>query len=681
MEVKTFPGLGRAGIAARQYDVGVSILDEPPLLTWKRKDRSSMIEAFDKSSHEVQQKVLDFFCPQFSVNEDRTIKLLEEGLADSSVPCALVDVAKEIADSGQFPNLDYATIFRLLLLSNLNAHSFGGAGDEEMSALFDVASKVPHSCCPNVVYLCNDSSPTPSLCYRSIRPIPKGETLQYSYLCNKRLLQSTNMRRHGLAEDYLFTCRCPRCASEDLCRGLPCPRCHGLTLRSDKDYAPGAPQSTGPVFPTICPPAPHRPRTAEEQARVEALQQLASPAPSALWDHHSYRLETDPMREARLSRRGRSSLSREPFLELHQEALGPEDSGRIWGDGTGGDDCWDLDGALSEFDPSRDDPAHSILAGDQAAVAALLAAEEAAPALDPAAPKHWRCTQCQACFGDGEMPLRFEGKLAQMVLRRAEGALAEDLEAMLRYCTVHLSFQHWATAMCHALAAQQWARLASQQYRHLAEFLAAHPDYPAAHPLSAALGAMPAPPMDPAAVRIFDGPFDTRQGAPQAQQLFDQLAQLFAQWVEGFVPATQALIAQPNYSRALAGYMKGLLWMRRSVAHAALYGHFLAESRVLTDVPTIEANFAFTMGDLWEEWARLAVDLYPLVVHPEAAAAAWIPAGTAIRTATRTLYAIQYSRAIGILRANWGADCPIIRQVQSCLDDIQFQYETKGPRQ
>jgi len=104
--------------------------------------------------------VLDFYCPRFSLSPNGKCTLLDEGLTESGVPATLEEVAKEIADSRQFPNIDHATTFRLLLMSNLNAHSFGGSGDDELSALFDVASKVPHTCCPNVVSACNFVVPT-----------------------------------------------------------------------------------------------------------------------------------------------------------------------------------------------------------------------------------------------------------------------------------------------------------------------------------------------------------------------------------------------------------------------------------------------------------------------------------------------------------------------------------------
>jgi len=56
MEVRVFPCLGRAGVAAKDYPLGTNIIQEHPLLVWKRKDRISLVEAFSKASPEEKQK-------------------------------------------------------------------------------------------------------------------------------------------------------------------------------------------------------------------------------------------------------------------------------------------------------------------------------------------------------------------------------------------------------------------------------------------------------------------------------------------------------------------------------------------------------------------------------------------------------------------------------------------------
>ncbi|KAH7832591.1 uncharacterized protein MONOS_5041 [Monocercomonoides exilis] len=94
------------------------------------------------------------------------------------------------------------------------------------TAIFEVASRVPHSCSPNMSYtVCN--KPFNGLRYRCVRPAKIGEILSFSYIEPDDLLFRPTLQRRGdLIQHKYFFCLCPRCRADDMMRLLPCPAWH-----------------------------------------------------------------------------------------------------------------------------------------------------------------------------------------------------------------------------------------------------------------------------------------------------------------------------------------------------------------------------------------------------------------------------------------------------------------------
>lgn len=76
--------------------------------------------------------------------------------------------------------------------------------------LFLIHSCINHSCSPNVENrsLLNDKTTNAKVIIRAIKPIKKGEELQFTYIDEK---QKTSARKDELLSKYGFTCNCPRC--------------------------------------------------------------------------------------------------------------------------------------------------------------------------------------------------------------------------------------------------------------------------------------------------------------------------------------------------------------------------------------------------------------------------------------------------------------------------------------
>lgn len=95
--------------------------------------------------------------------------------------------------------------------------------------VFATASRINHSCFPNVVSVAAKDCRT----VRALRPIKEGEEVLSSYL-GKELLLPTEIRRHHLWRSKCFWCDCRRCmARTDEMRAIPCKRCAEATFGHD----------------------------------------------------------------------------------------------------------------------------------------------------------------------------------------------------------------------------------------------------------------------------------------------------------------------------------------------------------------------------------------------------------------------------------------------------------------
>jgi len=111
----------------------------------------------------------------------------------------------------------------------------------------------------------------------------------------------------------------------------------------------------------------------------------------------------------------------------------------------GGDDCWDIDGELDSFVPSRDDPDGTLLARGRVAAlhSAIQASSTAAAGAPPttiAEPRlNWHCIACGGVASDSEPAemrglLAMEGRLARAVLRCSESAPVKVCHNSGRQC-------------------------------------------------------------------------------------------------------------------------------------------------------------------------------------------------------------------------------------------------------
>eukprot|EP00760_Papus_ankaliazontas_P035244 PhM_4_TR7700/c0_g1_i1/m.60288 len=74
-----------------------------------------------------------------------------------------------------------------------------------------------HSCAPNLLFL---RRPGDVMAFVALRDITEGETLSFSYIASRTLIESNARRRKQLLSANLFTCACSRCRGVDLTRGL-----------------------------------------------------------------------------------------------------------------------------------------------------------------------------------------------------------------------------------------------------------------------------------------------------------------------------------------------------------------------------------------------------------------------------------------------------------------------------
>eukprot|EP00798_Chlamydomonas_sp_ICE-L_P012388 gene12388-15581_t len=135
----------------------------------------------------------------------------------------------------------------VVLISHYNAHDFFGhnnspAGNLIMpggvvpkapyTALFEIGSKVEHSCFPNVTY----SSKSGQLVYTATQAIAAGERVTFSYIPYIEVPEQA--RRNALFMSKSFLCECARCEGPDMCRPLQCPDCKdGVVLRTSPRWS------------------------------------------------------------------------------------------------------------------------------------------------------------------------------------------------------------------------------------------------------------------------------------------------------------------------------------------------------------------------------------------------------------------------------------------------------------
>ena len=241
------PTLGLTLRSAVAVAPGECLLTEEPLLVWRDNailgaEESSFVspslfKEFVKLSEVRQQLILSLHTASISPGDAQQLEMMvravirkELGFTDSE------------DDKARLQCLPTSTAVKLALIAHCNSHSVehvddegcverSGAPGESYSALFDMMSKVQHSCTPNMFY---DGE---RRAYYAMKHIGAEEELSFSYAGRNYLSLSTDMRRKHLHQQFMFYCKCNRCSGPDYSRGVKCalPVCLGMRYHHVRD--------------------------------------------------------------------------------------------------------------------------------------------------------------------------------------------------------------------------------------------------------------------------------------------------------------------------------------------------------------------------------------------------------------------------------------------------------------
>ena len=170
--------------ATSNIDAGEVILEERPLLTWKRgsvlETAQNAITAFAELPQVVQEQIRGYYSPP-------------------ELPPALSII------QNSFSRQD------LKLLSMLEVCCSGTL--EGSAALFHHVACANHSCRPNAVIRTKEDR---ELRIMALRSIVRGNEICISYINEDLLLKPSNLRRRILQKSWGFHCNCPRCSDDIL---------------------------------------------------------------------------------------------------------------------------------------------------------------------------------------------------------------------------------------------------------------------------------------------------------------------------------------------------------------------------------------------------------------------------------------------------------------------------------
>lgn len=222
--------LGRVLISKRKILKGEVIFRERPLLVWDETNVSSCFESFLNSVELTQEHILDMYHPPL------------DGLENTRVNNQR-DIAQNISAILNYS--DIQKIHKVLMIRDTNAHAYFGEIQESTTyiksendappskfALYNLGSKVAHSCAPNCMY----SSKWGGKCSTFVANVDlnPGDILTFSYInCFE---SPTHIRRAKLKDEKAFHCDCRRCLGPDYSRGI---RCSEVTKHSSRNKLGG----------------------------------------------------------------------------------------------------------------------------------------------------------------------------------------------------------------------------------------------------------------------------------------------------------------------------------------------------------------------------------------------------------------------------------------------------------
>ncbi|KAI8819663.1 uncharacterized protein EV422DRAFT_101825 [Fimicolochytrium jonesii] len=256
LRIGTFPGeLGRAAVATREFTVGELVLVDQPLLTVKAertpssesallaKLQSILAEAREEiGSHapegavvplELQANIVAAYAGGLDDAERELVQTHfatppsdEEHEVVIQILSTVASVIKQHTLS-ELEGISTEELTKLLLVFATNAHEYVEDGVLHI-ALYDVGSKLAHSCAPKTVYVGDGQL----LKHYALQVIQKGDMVTTNYIIRDdiRACWPTHLRQQKLLATKFFHCRCERCLASDDFRLLKCPGCSESTL-------------------------------------------------------------------------------------------------------------------------------------------------------------------------------------------------------------------------------------------------------------------------------------------------------------------------------------------------------------------------------------------------------------------------------------------------------------------
>eukprot|EP00659_Diplonema_papillatum_P019210 gene19210-29575_t len=230
-----YPVLGRSLVATRGgFAPGDNVLSERPVLRWTKDESKYDAEVVEIcAKHGVAAatgavgvlSATESLTP-FQVKCIADLSVPEIDITNESV-VSWINAASELSvkKPGVCSDDPYA-VSRLLLAIRTNAHHCVAkeASDPktEQGGIFRLASKLAHSCAPNVVYQYRDNK----VRFTALRHIAEGSLVTFSYRGELDfLIRSNHHRQRELYERFLFWCGCTRCQRVDRTRGIKCTVC------------------------------------------------------------------------------------------------------------------------------------------------------------------------------------------------------------------------------------------------------------------------------------------------------------------------------------------------------------------------------------------------------------------------------------------------------------------------
>jgi hypothetical protein len=243
IELRHFAKVGRSLIASQEFRPGDVVVSDSVALRWDaaavlpddlaaiaakyttlQPVLAAAVHAFTSryaSDSTVVRAVLDMHVPDLPISlaTAELLRFCAEAASLRGTGPAMLQGAPERTIGAKNACGDMAVLLmHVAMAAKVNSHRAAN-GDW---CLFPTASKLAHSCDPNLFFVPPDAEGNCS--FVATRLIAPGELLSFSYLGGPALQLSTPLRQLRLRNSHLFVCQCSRCDGRDYNRQLWCPK-------------------------------------------------------------------------------------------------------------------------------------------------------------------------------------------------------------------------------------------------------------------------------------------------------------------------------------------------------------------------------------------------------------------------------------------------------------------------